>query len=239
MLQLRNQPPCVCLHALCCAAHLHATQLLTCTRAITLRYCCRPCCRRAHATQSFHLWLNLAAIAISASGLRRYLDPASPAALPALGWLDGVLAWFSSACIPVLLFANGVWMCGKDIVGGMRGQAQVRAASGLGTHAVTQTFCTRPAMLPCLSLSHSHAAAPAACLRCMPLCTQVAVVLLLKLTLLPALMVALTAACNIRGVYGLSLVSRGAALACAGALHGSLLRCCAAAALLMARCGIS
>jgi hypothetical protein len=65
------------------------------------------------------------AIALSVSGARKYLDADSPQALPALGWLDGVLGWFSSACIPVLLFANGVWMVGKDITGGKRGQIQV------------------------------------------------------------------------------------------------------------------
>jgi hypothetical protein len=75
--------------------------------------------------QSFHLWLNVVAIALSVSGARKYLDADSPLALPALGWLDGVLGWFSSACIPVLLFANGVWMVGKDITGGKRGQIQV------------------------------------------------------------------------------------------------------------------
>jgi hypothetical protein len=71
------------------------------------------------------LWLNVVAIALSVSGARKYLDADSPLALPALGWLDGVLGWFSSACIPVLLFANGVWMVGKDITGGKRGQIQV------------------------------------------------------------------------------------------------------------------
>ncbi|WIA36561.1 hypothetical protein OEZ86_007853 [Tetradesmus obliquus] len=75
--------------------------------------------------KSFHLWLNVIAIALSVSGARKYLDADSPLALPALGWLDGVLGWFSSACIPVLLFANGVWMVGKDITGGKRGQIQV------------------------------------------------------------------------------------------------------------------
>jgi hypothetical protein len=69
------------------------------------------------------------AITLSVSGVRRYLDPASPTALPALGWLDGALAWFSSACIPVLLFANGVWMYGKDVLGGRKGQLQVRPAA--------------------------------------------------------------------------------------------------------------
>lgn len=71
------------------------------------------------------MWLNFLAIAISLSGLRRYLDPASPAALPALGFIDGLLNWFSSACIPVLLFANGVWMSDKQVFS-KQGQLQVR-----------------------------------------------------------------------------------------------------------------
>lgn len=109
--------------------------------------------------QSFHLWLNVVAIALSVSGARRYLDAQSPVAIPALGFVDGVLSWFSAACIPTLLFANGVWMCGKDMwCGGWKGQAKV-------------------------------------------LCT-----LLLKLTLLPALMVGLTLLCNLRGEFGMGLV---------------------------------
>ncbi|WIA21611.1 hypothetical protein OEZ85_000795 [Tetradesmus obliquus] len=107
--------------------------------------------------QSPLMWLNFLAIAISLSGLRRYLDPASPAALPALGFIDGLLNWFSSACIPVLLFANGVWMSDKQVFS-KQGQLQV---------------------------------------------TQL---LLLKLLLLPALMVALTLLCGMRDEYGLGLV---------------------------------
>ncbi|KAF8065588.1 hypothetical protein HT031_003189 [Scenedesmus sp. PABB004] len=64
---------------------------------------------------SFHLWLNFGAIALSVSGARRFLDADSPSSLPALAWVDGVLAWFSSACIPVLLFANGAWMHNKRV----------------------------------------------------------------------------------------------------------------------------
>lgn len=75
--------------------------------------------------QSFHLWLNVLAIALSVSGARKYLDADSALFIPALGWFDGVLGWFSSACIPVLLFANGVWMVGKDVFGGRKGQLQV------------------------------------------------------------------------------------------------------------------
>jgi predicted permease len=75
--------------------------------------------------QSPLMWLNFIAIAISLSGLRRYLDPDSPAALPALGFIDGLLTWFSSACIPVLLFANGVWMSDKQVFS-RSGQLQVR-----------------------------------------------------------------------------------------------------------------
>lgn len=53
--------------------------------------------------QSLHLWLNVLAIALSVSGARVYLDPQSPQAIPALGFVDGVLSWFSAACIPTLL----------------------------------------------------------------------------------------------------------------------------------------
>jgi hypothetical protein len=74
--------------------------------------------------QSPLIWLNFIAVAISLSGLRRYLDPDSPAALPALGFIDGLLTWFSSACIPVLLFANGVWMSDKQVFS-RSGQLQV------------------------------------------------------------------------------------------------------------------
>jgi hypothetical protein len=88
-------------------------------------FCCFSALHASASLQSFHLWLNVVAIALSVSGARKYLDADSPHALPALGWLDGVLGWFSSACIPVLLFANGVWMVGKDITGGKRGQIQV------------------------------------------------------------------------------------------------------------------
>lgn len=43
------------------------------------------------------------AIALSVSGARKYLDASSPDAIPALGFVDGVLSWFSAACIPTLL----------------------------------------------------------------------------------------------------------------------------------------
>lgn len=57
------------------------------------------CCLR----QSFHLWLNVLAIVLSVTGVRAYLDPQSAQAIPALGFVDGVLGWFFAACIPTLL----------------------------------------------------------------------------------------------------------------------------------------
>lgn len=81
---------------------------------------CPCCCHQNHL-----LWFNLAALLISLSGLRRWLDPASPDALPGLGWVEGTLRWGSATCVPTMLFANGVWMYGKPIISKRTG-AEVR-----------------------------------------------------------------------------------------------------------------
>lgn len=68
--------------------------------------------------QNHLLWFNLLAVIISLSGLRRFLDPASPAFQPAVGWVSGVLDWFSRCTVALLLFSNGAWICGKDLWSG-------------------------------------------------------------------------------------------------------------------------
>jgi hypothetical protein len=62
------------------------------------------------------LWVNLVAVVISVSGLRRWLDPASPDAVPALAWVAGTLDWYSRCTMALLLFSNGAWMYGKQLL---------------------------------------------------------------------------------------------------------------------------
>jgi hypothetical protein len=62
------------------------------------------------------LWVNLVAVVISVSGLRRWLDPASPAAVPGLAWVAGTLDWYSRCTMALLLFSNGAWMHGKQLL---------------------------------------------------------------------------------------------------------------------------
>jgi len=59
------------------------------------------------------LWTLLLAVAISASGLRRWLDPASPQYVLELGWLISSLLMLTNTCVPLALFSNGVWLHGK------------------------------------------------------------------------------------------------------------------------------
>jgi hypothetical protein len=62
------------------------------------------------------VWTNLIAVVVSVSGLRQWLDPDSPNNIPALAWIEGSLRWGAATCIPVLLFASGVWVYGKSIL---------------------------------------------------------------------------------------------------------------------------
>ena len=66
--------------------------------------------------QNPFIWTNLIAIAISTSGLRQWLDPDLPSSIPALAWVEGSLRWLAATCIPVQLFAAGVWVHGKSIL---------------------------------------------------------------------------------------------------------------------------
>jgi uncharacterized membrane protein YhdT len=155
------------------------------------------------------------AIALSVSGARAYLDASSPDAIPALGFVDGVLSWFSAACIPTLLFANGVWMCGRDMLcGGWRGQLKARAWSTGCKGAWCRLVCAAGVADAVVPHSTSpYVLALARTPRCGPCNTrrtphraQVLGILSLKLTMLPAFMVALTLVCGLRGESGLSLV---------------------------------
>lgn len=73
---------------------------------------------------------QLAGIVISLSGLGPLLNPTSPDFVPAVGWVSGTLQWLAQVAIPVSLFANGAWICGKRVfvpgsglkVGGREGQ---------------------------------------------------------------------------------------------------------------------
>lgn len=85
----RSAPPTAVQKHGCCSC-----VLTSCLPLLLLLVCLR---------QSFHLWLNVLAIVLSVTGVRAHLDPQSAQAIPALGFVDGVLGWFSAACIPTLL----------------------------------------------------------------------------------------------------------------------------------------
>eukprot|EP00198_Chlamydomonas_reinhardtii_P002454 XP_001691790.1 predicted protein [Chlamydomonas reinhardtii] len=62
------------------------------------------------------IWTMFLALAISVSGLRVWLDPASASFLPELGWIAGSLAWVNGLVVPLSIFSNGTWMYGKRLV---------------------------------------------------------------------------------------------------------------------------
>ena len=55
------------------------------------------------------LWSLVLALVISVSGLRRFLDPASPAYIDGLGWIVLTLQQIAGITVPLALFSNGVW----------------------------------------------------------------------------------------------------------------------------------
>lgn len=59
------------------------------------------------------LWTIILAVIISASGLRRYLDVASPHYVLEIGWLINALTMITNCTVPLALFSNGVWLYGK------------------------------------------------------------------------------------------------------------------------------
>lgn len=56
------------------------------------------------------IWTMFLALAISVSGLRVWLDPASASFLPELGWIAGSLAWVNGLVVPLSIFSNGTWV---------------------------------------------------------------------------------------------------------------------------------
>ncbi|KXZ45527.1 hypothetical protein GPECTOR_53g113 [Gonium pectorale] len=59
------------------------------------------------------IWTMFLAMAVSVSGLRVFLDPASPRYRPEVGWVAGMLGWVNGLVVPMSIFANGAWMHGK------------------------------------------------------------------------------------------------------------------------------
>jgi predicted permease len=94
------------------------------------------------ALQNHLLWVQVFALILSASGVRRYLDDSTPQYVAELGWIDGVLTWFSSASIPVTLFSTGAWICGKQLIS-RRNIKKVGKAfpPGAGLHASLVSVC--------------------------------------------------------------------------------------------------
>ncbi len=56
------------------------------------------------------IWTMFLAMAVSVSGLRKFLDPASAMYRPELGWVAGSLAWVNNLVVPLSIFANGAWV---------------------------------------------------------------------------------------------------------------------------------
>jgi len=56
------------------------------------------------------LWSILLALAISASGLRVFLDPACPQYIQGLGWIRDTLRLMANITVPLALFSAGIWM---------------------------------------------------------------------------------------------------------------------------------
>ncbi|PNW69967.1 hypothetical protein CHLRE_17g700050v5 [Chlamydomonas reinhardtii] len=61
------------------------------------------------------LWSLLVSLIANLSGLRRFLDPESPAYVEGLGFIAELLHWFAGTAIPVSLVSIGVWMYGKRL----------------------------------------------------------------------------------------------------------------------------
>jgi predicted permease len=55
----------------------------------------------------------LLSLIMSLSGLRVWLDPASPQYLPALGWVDSTASMLRGTTVPLALFSCGVFLHGK------------------------------------------------------------------------------------------------------------------------------
>ncbi|GIL84766.1 hypothetical protein Vretifemale_13214, partial [Volvox reticuliferus] len=62
------------------------------------------------------IWTMFIAMAVSVSGLRVFLDPASPRYRPEVGWVAGSLSWINGLVVPISIFSNGAWMYGKPLL---------------------------------------------------------------------------------------------------------------------------
>ncbi|GLI66685.1 hypothetical protein VaNZ11_010619, partial [Volvox africanus] len=62
------------------------------------------------------IWTMFIAMTVSVSGLRVFLDPASPRYRPEVGWVAGSLSWINGLVVPISIFSNGAWMYGKSLL---------------------------------------------------------------------------------------------------------------------------
>ncbi|GLC36619.1 hypothetical protein PLESTB_000252500 [Pleodorina starrii] len=62
------------------------------------------------------IWTMFIAMLVSVSGLRVFLDPASPRYRPEVGWVAGSLSWINGLVVPMSIFSNGAWMYGKPVL---------------------------------------------------------------------------------------------------------------------------
>ncbi|GIL68805.1 hypothetical protein Vafri_22044 [Volvox africanus] len=62
------------------------------------------------------IWTMFIAMTVSVSGLRVFLDPASPRYRPEVGWVAGSLSWINGLVVPISIFSNGAWMYGKPLL---------------------------------------------------------------------------------------------------------------------------
>ncbi|EFJ50157.1 hypothetical protein VOLCADRAFT_88990 [Volvox carteri f. nagariensis] len=62
------------------------------------------------------IWTMFVAMTVSVSGLRVFLDPASPRYRPEVGWIAGSLSWINGLVVPISIFSNGAWMYSKPLL---------------------------------------------------------------------------------------------------------------------------
>ncbi|KXZ51031.1 hypothetical protein GPECTOR_14g270 [Gonium pectorale] len=94
------------------------------------------------------LWSLLVALLVNLSGLRRFLDPESPAFVAELGFIAGLLHWFESIAIPVSLVSIGVWMYGKSLPLALLKRAGLLLALKLVALPLLQVACAAALRLP-------------------------------------------------------------------------------------------